>query len=66
MATGLASAHFYEGHFDEAVSWADAALAQNPRFTIALRILCFCRIRFFLHNRKRVSRSEERAKFLRC
>src|SRR5439155_7985678 len=37
FATGLASAHFYEGHFDEAVSWAEAALVQNPRVTIALR-----------------------------
>lgn len=39
IATGLASAHFYEGHFDEAAAWAEAALVQNPRFTIALRVL---------------------------
>jgi tetratricopeptide (TPR) repeat protein len=39
IATGLASAHFYEGHFDEAASWAEAALVQNPRFMIALRVL---------------------------
>jgi TolB-like protein len=39
IATGLASAHFSEGHFDEAAAWAETALVQNPRFTIALRIL---------------------------
>jgi len=39
IATGLGSAHFYEGHFDEAASWAEAALVQNPRFTVALRLL---------------------------
>jgi TolB-like protein/Flp pilus assembly protein TadD len=39
IATGLGSAHFYEGHFDEAASWAEAALFQSPRFTVALRLL---------------------------
>jgi tetratricopeptide (TPR) repeat protein len=39
IAAGLASAHFYERHFAEAASWAQAALLQNPRFTVALRIL---------------------------
>ncbi len=39
IATGLGAAHFYEGHFDEAASWSEAALIQNPRFTVALRNL---------------------------
>jgi TolB-like protein/Flp pilus assembly protein TadD len=39
IATGLAAAHFYDGRFGEAVSWAEAALIQNPRFTVALRVL---------------------------
>src|SRR5215468_4360087 len=39
IATGLSSAHFFEGHFDEAASWAETALTQNPRFTVALRNL---------------------------
>ncbi len=39
IATGLGAAHFYEGHFDEAASWSEAALMQNPRFTVALRNL---------------------------
>ena len=39
IATGLGSAHFYEGHFDEAVAWIEAALVQNPRFAVARRTL---------------------------
>ena len=38
-ATGLGFAHFYEGHDDEARSWAEKALAQNPRSAAALRCL---------------------------
>jgi TolB-like protein/Tfp pilus assembly protein PilF len=36
---GMAVAHFMEGRFDEAASYAQKALAQNPRFGPALRIL---------------------------
>ena len=39
IATGMAHAHFLAGQFDEAVSCAKRALAQNPRFAIALRFL---------------------------
>jgi tetratricopeptide (TPR) repeat protein len=39
IATGLSSAYFYNGHFDEAASWADAALVTNPRSAVALRCL---------------------------
>jgi TolB-like protein/DNA-binding winged helix-turn-helix (wHTH) protein/Flp pilus assembly protein TadD len=39
IATGLGLAHFYEGRFDEAKSWAEKALSHNPRFAIALRCL---------------------------
>jgi tetratricopeptide (TPR) repeat protein len=39
IATGLGFAHFYEGCFDEAKSWAEKALVQNPRFAVALRCL---------------------------
>ena len=39
IATGLGLAHFYEGQYDEAKSWAEKALAQNPRFAVALRCL---------------------------
>jgi tetratricopeptide (TPR) repeat protein len=39
IATGLGLAHFYEGHFDEAKSWAEKALGHNPRFAVALRCL---------------------------
>jgi TolB-like protein len=37
IATGLGFAHFYVGRFDEAKSWAEKALAQNPRCAMALR-----------------------------
>jgi TolB-like protein/DNA-binding winged helix-turn-helix (wHTH) protein/Flp pilus assembly protein TadD len=39
IATGLGLAHFYEGSFGEAKSWAEKALGHNPRFAIALRCL---------------------------
>jgi TolB-like protein len=39
IATGLGLAHFYEGRFDEAKSWAETALSHNQRFAIALRCL---------------------------
>jgi TolB-like protein len=39
IATGLSAAYFDSGRFDEAVSWSEAALVHNPRFTIALRVL---------------------------
>jgi len=39
IATGLGLAHFYLGHYDEAKSWAERALAQNSRFAAALRCL---------------------------
>ena len=39
IATGLGAAYFDHGRFDEAVSWCEAALVHNPRFTVALRVL---------------------------
>jgi TolB-like protein/cytochrome c-type biogenesis protein CcmH/NrfG len=39
ITTGMAHAYFKEGRFDEAASAAKKALNQNPRFTIALRLL---------------------------
>jgi len=36
---GTAFVYFTEGRFDEAVSAAKRALIQNPRFTVALRVL---------------------------
>ena len=35
----MAFAHFVEGRFDEAATWAQKALAQNPRYAAGLRIL---------------------------
>ena len=39
MATSQALAHFVEGNYEQAVISAKRALAQNPRFAIALRLL---------------------------
>jgi tetratricopeptide (TPR) repeat protein len=39
MATAQALAHFVEGNYEQAVISAKKALAQNPRFAIALRLL---------------------------
>jgi Flp pilus assembly protein TadD len=39
IATGLGWAHFYDGRFAEARSWAEKALNHNPRFATALRCL---------------------------
>jgi Flp pilus assembly protein TadD len=39
IATGLGLAHFYDGRFEEARSWAEKALNHNPRFAMALRCL---------------------------
>jgi TolB-like protein len=39
IETGLGAAYFNAGHFKEAVSWSEAALVHNPRFTVALRTL---------------------------
>ena len=39
IATGLGAAYGNAGRFEEAVSWCEAALVQNPRFTVALRVL---------------------------
>jgi TolB-like protein len=39
IAAGMAHAHYVAGQFDEAVTWAKKALAQNPRFATALRYL---------------------------
>jgi TolB-like protein len=38
MQSGTAHAHFMLGHYDEASSWAAAALQDNPDFSSALRI----------------------------
>lgn len=39
MAAGLAVSHIAEGQFDEALSWAEKAVAQNRRSAVALRAL---------------------------
>ena len=39
IATGLGMALFFQEQFDEAVYWAEKALVDNPRCTIALRTL---------------------------
>ena len=39
MATAQALAHFVEGNYEQSASCAKKALAQNPRFAIALRLL---------------------------
>jgi tetratricopeptide (TPR) repeat protein len=38
-STGLAAGHYFEDEFEEAASWAQKALLQNPRFATALRFL---------------------------
>src|SRR5215831_14865693 len=38
MRSGTAHAHFFLGHYDEAVSWAAMALQDNPDFQTGLRI----------------------------
>jgi len=39
IATGLGMAFFHQERFNEAASWAEKALVDNPRCTIALRTL---------------------------
>ena len=39
IATGLGMAFFHQERFEEAASWAERALVDNPRCTIALRTL---------------------------
>jgi len=39
FATGMGMALFFQDRFDEAAYWAEKALADNPRCTIALRTL---------------------------
>jgi len=39
MSTAMAAAHVYNGQFQEAVPWAENALAQNPRNNSARRLL---------------------------
>jgi tetratricopeptide (TPR) repeat protein len=39
MATARALAHFVDGNYEQSISSAKKALAQNPRFAIALRLL---------------------------
>ena len=38
MRSGAAHAHFFAGHYDEAVGWAALALQDHPNFQPALRI----------------------------
>jgi TolB-like protein len=38
-ASGMAIAHLGEGRFEEGAAWARKALAQNPRYTVAMRLL---------------------------
>jgi TolB-like protein len=39
IASAMASCYFQQSQFEEAVSWASKALAQNPRYTVAHRVL---------------------------
>jgi len=39
MSTAMAAAHVHVGQFQEAVPWCESALAQNPRNSIARRLL---------------------------
>jgi tetratricopeptide (TPR) repeat protein len=39
MSTAMAAAYVYNGQFQEAVSWAENALVQNPRNNSARRLL---------------------------
>ena len=39
MSTAMAAAYMYNGQFQEAVSWAESALVQNPRNNSARRLL---------------------------
>jgi TolB-like protein/Tfp pilus assembly protein PilF len=39
ISAGVAAAHFFQGRFDETISWAQKALFHNPRFAVALRFL---------------------------
>jgi TolB-like protein/class 3 adenylate cyclase len=39
LAGNMAFAHFVEGRFDEAVSWAQKSLAQSPRYVPVVRYL---------------------------
>ena len=38
-AARISIAHLGEGQFEEGASWAKKALAQNPRYTVAMRLL---------------------------
>ena len=42
MATARSLAHFVEGNYEQGATCAKKALAQNPRFAIALRLLAAC------------------------
>jgi TolB-like protein len=39
ISAGVAAAYFFQGQFDESISWAQKALFHNPRFAVALRHL---------------------------
>jgi tetratricopeptide (TPR) repeat protein len=43
IATGMGQALFFQERFDEAASWAEEALLDNPRCAIALRTLAASR-----------------------
>jgi len=38
MQGAIASAHFFAGRYDEALSWAEMALRENPNLQQALRV----------------------------
>jgi tetratricopeptide (TPR) repeat protein len=38
MKASLAAAHFLAGRFDDALTWAEAAVRAQPKFTIAICI----------------------------
>jgi TolB-like protein/class 3 adenylate cyclase len=43
LSNNMAITHFVDGRYDEAVSWAQKSLAQNPRFAPPLRVLAASR-----------------------
>jgi TolB-like protein len=45
ITLGIAGAYFHEGRFDEAISACRRALNQNPRNSLALRMLAVCLVK---------------------
>jgi TolB-like protein/tetratricopeptide (TPR) repeat protein len=39
LAGGMSLAYYLEGKFDDSIQWSQKALAQNPRYVVAIRLL---------------------------